>query len=554
MATISFNIQDFFSLIDKELDMEELDHKLAMLGVPIEGIVDDTIEVEVSPNRPDLLSVEGIARAFRGFIGQETGNKKYKLERSGVKINVDLSVKEIRPFIACSIVKDVAFNDEFIASIMQIQEKLHATIGRKRVKAAIGVYDYDTIEAPIFFKALEPNMIEFEPLSDGNTQYGWMSAREILLRHPKGKDYAQTLENFEKFPLLVDSKSLVLALIPIINSDDTRVEEGTKNIFIDVTGTDLKTVMQVNNILSSVFAERGAKLESVEIIYPDDVIISSPSFETRSMDLEVSYANKLLGLALDAEDCAELLKKMRFGAIVKNNSSITAQIPSYRTDIMHSIDLVEEIAIAYGYDMFDISIPRVPTTGKELDLEKNGRYLRQLLLGFGFTEVINFIISNPRKQYEKMNCEENDFPLIENPNSSDYTSVRTWLLPLIMENLFENRMDAYPQKLFEIGDISLLDESSDVGSVTIRRCGGVIADVNTHFAHIKGIILELFSNLGIPITLESFEHNSFISGRAARILVNNAPVGYFGEIHPEVIVQNELEIPITAFEFNVEEI
>ena len=557
MAVIEFSKSDLFALAGKRMDDRELENTLAMMGVPLEHMEDDRVEVEVFPNRPDLLSVEGLARALRSYLSILPGMRKYETGESGIKVMVDGSVREIRPYIVCGVVRDVNFTDELIASIMQIQEKLHATIGRRRKKAAIGIYDLDTIDPPVIYKALEPNMIEFVPLSDASNDYGYMSAREILIKHPKGKDYAHLLENLDRFPLLVDSKDMVLSMPPIINSDDTRVHEETKNLFIDVTGTHLRTIHHVLNIVATTIAEREAKLETVEIVYPasyelNNRTIRTPDLSPVRMNLSVKYVNRLLGLNLSPEDVAHNLRRMGFEP-QETGETISVLIPAYRTDIMHPMDLVEDVAIAYGYDRFDYRLPDVFTVGESLPVEIIGDTLREIMVGLGFTEVMNFIITSREKLTTKiMRGDDTELAEIDNYNSPEYTTLRDTHLPSLLDALNYNRMNAYPQKIFEIGDTVVLDSNYETGARTVRKLGIAVAGGDKGLTEIAEIIHTICSLMKWDHEFRSEDIPGMIPGRSCCLISDNRAIGFFGELHPQVIVEFNLEVAVVYGEINIE--
>lgn len=262
MPTTEFSFRELNGLLGKNFRPEELRDRMPMLGVDIEGIDEDKVVMEVFPNRPDMLGVEGFARAFRGFIGMDKGLCGYSAKGSDVKVCVDGSVKEVRPYIAAGIVKGVSFTEESLVSLMNIQEKLHVTHGRNRMKVAIGVHDMSRVEAPFTYKAVKPDGISFVPLDMSKE----MDLAGILLDHPKGREYAWTLEGRKRYPVILDCKGNVLSFPPIINGELTRVCRDTKDIFIEVTGTCGKAVNQALNILVTSVLERGGKAYTVEII------------------------------------------------------------------------------------------------------------------------------------------------------------------------------------------------------------------------------------------------------------------------------------------------
>jgi len=547
MPVITVDRKDFCRLIGKDIEMNEIEEKLPMLGAGFEGKEKDEFFVEINPNRPDMLSVEGLARAFSSFMKIKTGLKTYKAEKSIYMVNVDSVTKSIRPFIVCAAITGITFTDDSIKSLMDIQEKLHITHARKRRKAAIGVHDLDKIKFPLSYTAKDPSF-KFIPLGEEKE----MTLENILKHTPKGKDYGWVLKDKEKYPLLMDAENKVMAMPPIINSIHTKVEENTKNLFIDVTGTEEKTINEILNIVVTSLAERGGKIHSVKVKYVDRAI-ETPNLETNMMKLEPTYVNKLLGLKLSNQDIIEFLKRMGFDASELGKESINVIIPCYRTDIMHQIDLIEDISIAYGYDKFEPEIPDISTIGEENPFELFTNRLRNLLVGYGLQEVVTFMLTNRNNSYKKMRMEERNLIETVNSKTEEYNIVRSWLLPSLMEVLWRNRHMEYPQNIFEIGDVIELDKKSDTGARTRRGMGITLCHSKASFSEIKSIVENLLSNLGIKkYKIEESKLPCLTNGRAAKIVVDGNDLGRFGEVHPEVISNWELEMPVTACEICVD--
>ena len=547
MPVITVDRNDFCRLIGRDISMNEIEEKLPMLGAGWEGKEKDEFSVEINPNRPDMLSVEGLARAFSSFMNIKPGLKTYKAEKSLYMVNVDSVTKPIRPFIVCVAITGVTFTDESIKSLMDIQEKLHITHARKRRKAAIGVHDLDKIKFPLLYTAKDPSF-KFIPLGEERE----MTLDNILKHTPKGKDYGWILKNKEKYPILMDSNNKVMAMPPIINSIHTRIEENTKNLFIDVTGTDEKTINEILNIVVTSLAERRGKINSVKVKYVDRTI-ETPNLETKMMKLEPAYVNKLLGLKLSNQEIIEFLRRMGFDATELGKENINVIIPCYRTDIMHQMDLAEDISIAYGYDKFEPEIPNISTIGEENSFESFSNRLRNLMIGYGLQEVVTFMLTNKNNSYKKMKMEEKDVIETVNSKTEEYNIVRSWLLPSLMEVLWRNRHREYPQNIFEIDDVIELDKKSETGARTRRGLSIVLCHSKASFSEIKSIIESILNNLGIKkYKIEESKLPCFIQGRAAKIVVDGNDIGRFGEINPEVISNWELEMPAAACEICVD--
>ncbi|MFC2163281.1 phenylalanine--tRNA ligase subunit beta [Candidatus Altiarchaeota archaeon] len=260
MPTVEFDTRDFAELVGGDYSLNELEEWIPMIGVGLEHIDEKTIELEVFPNRPDMLSIEGFARAFKGFLGRETSLSSYPVEDSGIVLQVSDSVAGVRPYCAAAVCRGVRFTENSLKSLMDIQEKLHTTHGRNRMKVAIGVHDLDTLCPPFTYKAVEPDSVSFVPLDMGQE----LSLRQILSEHPKGRDYAWTLEGKSRWPLFVDSQDVVLSFPPIINGQHSRLTRDTSNLFIEMTGTSQIALDQALNIILSSLNDRGGDILSVE--------------------------------------------------------------------------------------------------------------------------------------------------------------------------------------------------------------------------------------------------------------------------------------------------
>ena len=549
MANIKFNRKTFEKEIGK-LD-EKMQDKIAMFGTPLESFDNNEIEIEVFPNRPDLLSYQGFKRSFLSFLGKKTGLKKYKINKpeKNYKVIVDSSVKDIRPYTVCAIVKGLKFDDEKIKEIIEMQEKLHITIGRKRKKIAIGIYPLEKIKLPITYKALEPDKIKFMPLETEKE----MSGLEILQRHHTGKDYAHLLSGKEKFPIFIDNAKNILSMPPIINSQLTgKITEETKEVFVECSGFDLNILKRCLNIIVVNMADIGGKIYQMEI--KGSKKETTPNFESEKMKISLENTNKLLGLELNEKQLKQLIEKMGH-----NYNKGIVEIPEYRTDILHEVDLIEDVAIAYGYENFIPEIPEISTIGQEDAKETIKRKISEILTGLNILEISNYHLTNKRNQFKKMNLQEKDFIEVEG-SKTDYNILRKDLTHFLMKILSENIDAEYPQKIFEIGKVFELNENNKVsGSKEIlcrekENLGLAISPGN--FTEVKQIIEYLSKITNIEINLKETNEfpNYFIDGRNAEIIFEDKKIGFIGEIHPKILKNWRIKMPVALFEISLEEI
>ncbi len=536
MPVISVDSEELLKFTDAD-EIDLLD-ALPKLGIEIESIEDKEWELEVNPDRCDLLSVEGIGRAVKGFLGKETGLKRYETKESDIETEVELSVQDVRPYIVTAFVKNIDLDEDILKSLMDLQEKLHLTLGRNREKVAIGVHDFDPIKPPFVYKAVRPEEISFVPLE----KHREMNLGEILERHEKGKEYAHILEDKERYPVILDSDDNVLSFPPVINGQLTQVTEDSDTLFIDMTGTDEKMLEYTLNILCTMFAERGADIYTTTVKYGSQEKIY-PDLGTDKIEIDPSECSRLLGVELEDEEVLQLLEKMRFDGKIKDEK-IEVEIPAYRHDILHPWDIVEDIAIGFDYDNFEGTMPEEVTIGKRLKDDKLKNSITDLLVGYGFTEVMNYPLSNPEKETGIISEEGDELSLVKNPVTEDSTCLRKWLLPSLLSNLRENRNKSLPQKIFEIGDVVVNDEQ-------FTKTAGAVTHPEAGFSEMKSLMQGFLDNLDIDVSFGSKEHDSFVEGRCAGINVDDEEIGFYGEVHPEVLERFDLENPVIGFELDL---
>ncbi len=536
MPVIIIQKDDLLNLIGKKLSDEEIEKILFMLKVETE-FKDNDIECELNPDRPDMFSVEGIARAMKGFLGIETGIPKYKTMNGTIKVKSE--DVELRQHFGLAVIRNVELTDELVKSLMQLQEKLNETIGRKRRKTDIGVFDLDKTRPPYVYTFMKPEDIRFVPLGFEEE----MSADEVLEKHPKGIKYGHIIKEFDKYPVLVDANKKILGLIPVINADFDKVTPETKNLLIDVIGLDKRYVEYVLNILVSNIAERSGIIETVKVGR-----IKTPNLDPKQQVIEVGYVNEILGLDLKEKEIAEILERMRYTVVKLKGGKIDVLIPPFRTDVMHPIDIVEDVAIGYGYNNIEPIIPKVPTVGGLSEVQRMSRKVRELMVGLSFQEYVGMVITNPENNFGKMKIKEHESVEILNPASSEYNMCRTWLLPSLLKVLSANKHRDYPQKVFEVGDCILIEDGK---TKDIKKLAGVVSYDNANLTEMKSIVESVMSNMDHKVEVRPLDHESFIESRCGQIIVNNKPVGFFGEIHPEVLISWTLEKPVIAFEIDL---
>ncbi len=542
MPTATFNRKVFETLAGTKLPDEELKDRISYLGTDLESITADEITVEIFPNRPDLLSVQGFARAFATFIGKQTGLKKYAIQKSGHRVIIEPSVEDV-PFTACAIVKGIPFDDERIKEIIQIQEKLHITYGRNRRKCAIGIYPFEKITPPIRFLAKEPDEIIFQPLEFRKE----ITARQILSMHPAGRTYGHLLEGLARYPIFVDSKDNILSMPPIINSHAVgKITEETRDVFIECSGFDYSVQSTCLNMIVTALADMGGKIYSMELAYGKKKIIS-PDLSPMKMHISPEYISKRLGFPLSEKKIAALLARMGHGYADGH-----ALVPAYRSDVLHQIDLAEDIAIAYGYENIKEEVPKVATIGSEDPLESFKRKIGGILSGIGILECKHYHLTSKENQVSKMNA---SMPVITLANSvnAEYNVLSAWNIPFLLDVLERNRHREYPQRIFSIGTVFSKGDS-ETGVLEQERLACLLCAEDADYTRIRQILDYLFRMIDIPYKVEATTHPSFIPGRVGRGIAKGKKIAYLGEISPDVLEKFGLTMPVCAFELNLTEL
>jgi len=525
-------------MIGKKVSKDVLMHRIPMIGADMhDDDESDEMSVEFFPDRPDLYSAEGLARSLRSFLDIDTKMKRYDVVNTGITMNVDRSVKDVRPYILCAAVLDIDINDDILRSLMEMQEKLHLTIGRKRSKVAIGVHDLDNVEQPFIYKAVRPNEISFVPLAKTEK---W-DLDEILKNHEKGKDYAHLLCGKARYPIILDSKDNVLSFPPIINGVLTTVTTKTKNLFIDVTGTDEKAVKGALNIIVTALAERGGSVGSVRM--NDGTSFISPDLRPSERKINVKECEKFLGRKIGKDGIIKALKRMGSDASA-DKDDIIVLIPATRLDIMHSVDIYEDVAIGYGFENFGSKHELSQTTGKKRDMTVVSERLRDVMIGLGYTEVTTLTLSSEDDEFIVSGLPEKNVVKVKNPITEDHTCLRSSLLPSVMRVIRKNKHRDLPQRIFEIGDV-IADTKRQ------RRLCAVATHSKTSFTEMRSVAESVLREMNISYSLKECDYETFIKGRGAEIIVRNEVNGYFGEMSPEIIIRFGTDRPVMFFEMIV---
>lgn len=554
MPTLEVSKKDLEKLVGKKLSISQLETILEYVKGEIDAVEGDTLKVDCKEtNRPDLWSTEGIARELSARLGLDKGIKKYSVKKSNVKVIIDKNIEKVRPLIACALVKDVKIDNDFIIQLVQLQEKVGDTFGRKRKETGIGLYDFDMMSPPIYYKGFKDNEIEFVPLE-------WkvkMRPSEILSQHEKGKKYSHLLSNTSIYPIVIDSKNTVASMPPIINSQTTgKVTEKTKNLFIEVTGFNWEIIETALEVICMAISDRGGKIYSVETIFPKkggiypQKNIFSPQFKTKKITFEKKIINQKTGLDLKDAEIKNLLQKARYNVSIKGKN-ITVEFPSYRKDIFHAVDVIEDLLISFGYNNIvpqKIEMDVLGSEKKEILLQD---FVRGACVGLGLQEVLTYNLTSKENQVKKMNLqsEENSFVEIDNPVSSNYQILRKLLTPQLLSFISKNKDVEFPQKIFEIGTCLDIDKNSDNGVRQTNNLCVMLTHTNVNFTQIKSVLATICDYLNYSFEIKDSKL-PFLGENSAKIVVNGKK-GFIGELSKEVVNNFGLKKPVVVLEFEL---
>jgi len=554
MPTVALDKQVIYQIIGEKLSDTALKEKIAMIGTDLESVDEKKINVEIFPNRPDWLSEQGFARSFSAFLGKKTGLPKYHVKKSGYAVLVDTSVT-MRPYTACAIVKNLRFTDERIREVMQMQEKLATTHGRNRKKSAYGVYPSKKIAFPIQYTAKDPSKVLFHALGLDKP----LPASQVEEIHPKAKEYKEVAKGWKKYPFFIDNKNNVMCMLPYTNSDDTgKIDETTNEVFIECTGISLDNVSVALNIFVTMLADMDGEIYSIDIKYPDKTI-TTPDLTPKQIVLDINYANKRLGLDLPEQEIKNLLERMNYGYQNGGDHKGTVLIPPYRADILHQVDIIEDIAIAYGYENIEEELPSEATIAKEDEFEVFKKKIAELLIGLGFFETSSYHLIDHEFQTTAMNISKDKaghIVSVIDPVSLGYNSLRSMMLPSLLHILQQNCHNEYPQNMFEIGTTFKKDAGAEAKVTEESHLGVVLCHQTADFTKIKQVYQYLLQMLGLEreSSIEEDNHPSFIQGRVGCWRIAGIQLCTLGELHPSVISQFGVEMPTVALELNMTEL
>jgi phenylalanyl-tRNA synthetase beta chain len=551
-----------------EHNLDQVMDQLPLMGTDIDRCDEESLDIEIFPDRPDLLSGETLAHAMLPFLHETNAKPELVCEPSGISMKVDPSLATVRPVVSCAVVRNVSVPDDlveadtFIKGLMDHQEKLHFALGRGRQKVSIGVHDLAKLNPP-FRVITVPAKTSFVPLARTET----MTITEILLEHPKGVEYAHLLEGMDAYPLIVDANDDVLSFPPIINGEHTTVTHSTRDFFVDVTGWDERACEASMLLICLQLASRGGTVQSVELTTCTGEVRTVPNGSAKQHAVPEELVESLLGRNFTDEEFQRAINRMggrfdgrrpapehapktveKMADARSGTNELLISMPRWRFDLLHPVDLVEELAIGHGYEDLGVDHPKAPFTARARPDHHLRRRLRDAMQGQGMLQIQSLTLSNDADQFTTMRWEPTKaVTRITNPITVDHTILRQHLLPGLVRLLAANRHHDLPQSVYELGTVVRDHQNEErLAFLTAERGGG--------FAAVRGRIQALCNDLGLQDWhAEPLKDGDgpWLAGRGAKLIVDGVWVGCFGELDPEVAAAFDLRVPLNGGELDI---
>lgn len=586
MPTVSVKRDLLFQSLGREYTDEEFDELCFEFGLELDEITSEKdiiskeqgdvkaegasdvilYKIDVPANRYDLLCLEGLVRGLQVFKERTEAPRYTRVNPADgepQKLIITEETALVRPHAVAAVLRNITFTKDRYESFIELQEKLHQNVCRKRTLVAIGTHDLDTIAGPFTFTAKPPADIKFKPLNQSK-EYTAPELMNLYKTDSHLRHFLHIIEDKPVYPVIYDSNGIVLSMPPIINGDHSKISLNTKNVFIECTATDVtkaKIVLDMVVTMFSEYCDEPFTVEAAEVVYPDGKTCIYPELPYRKETITSDFINKKVGFNETPESIAKLLTRMYLKSeVIGEGGEIEVEIPPTRSDIIHACDIVEDAAMAYGFNNLKRTIPRTYTIANQFPLNKLTELLRQDLAAAGFTEALTFALCSQEDIAEKLNKDISSTKAahIANPKTAEFQVARTTLLSGLLKTVAANRKMPLPLKLFEISDVVLKDETRDVGARNNRRLCAVYYNKSPGFEVIHGLLDRTMQLLDVKpgrekgYYIQAAEDSTFFPGRCAEVFAHGQSIGRLGVLHPDVINKFELTMPCSALDINIE--
>lgn len=588
MPTVSVSRNRLFDLLERSFTEDEFDDLCFEFGLELDDVVNEKpsigsralsagvqvaeevmYKIEVPANRYDLLCLEGLAQALRVFLRLDPQLPNYRIVGEPfIQFSVRQEVEEVRPFVFCAVLRDLRMTKGVYQSLIDLQEKLHQNICRRRTLVAIGTHDLDKLEGPFSYEALPPKEIRFVPLSK-DVEYDATQLMELYEEDAQLKKYLGIIRDCPRYPVIYDTNRTVLSMPPIINGNHSKITLDTTSMLIECTATDKTKASIVLNTLIAMFSrycEKPYTVEPVRVRYANGTEMITPDFSTPRVTADVRYINRSIGVNLQPQDMLTFLNRMQLPATIVDEKTIAVDVPIIRSDVLHAADIMCDVAVGYGFNQVPERVPDTSTVGKQQPLNHlTDLVRREGLAQQGYTEVLTWVTVSNAENFSLLRRTDrgNLAVKIGNPKTLEFEECRTSLLPGLLKTLRENRKSKIPIKLFEAGDVVLKDDKAEVLASNRRKVAAIYCSSTAGFEVMQGLLESVMNTLGVmrgkgndketwSTDATSCDDGAFFEGRRANIMHSGNVIGVLGWVHPEVLGNFSLAYPCSAMEFDLE--
>lgn len=554
--------------------------------------VDLLIDVSITANRGDCLSLLGIARDIAA---------KYRKKVYPTITRIHEEIESIDSLVKITI-KDKHKCSRYTARLIRGVKIGESPLWIKRALESSGLRSINNVVDATNYVLTELG----HPLHPFD--YDKIAHNHIIVRSAVEGEEIETLDG-KKYSLTSDDLLIAdsvkpIALAGIMGCRNSEVSGTTVNVLLESAHFDPVTTRKTSKRLelqtdASYRFERGTDRENLTVALnratqlikeiaggevAKGIIDMSVTIEPRNQNpLLIKRVNDLLGLSLTSRDIADILVNLGFEITHSDKEKLVVRIPSYRNDVMRDIDLIEEVARIYGYENIPVQSPYIATVVPAEDkIEKVSNIIAKTLVSLGFLEVINYSFTS---RQSVVNCGQGCSSLVKlmNPMSQDQGVLRPSLLPSILSNIASNHnRNNYDLKLFEIDKIYLPDERTDTSVredvFAVAAISGMWEDnweekTPCDFYHIKGAAEQILQHLGVAkytvganlcvrpticnqiperlYTLERSNKMYFHPGKSVRFMVDDVIVAEVGEVHPHIIESFDIKRNVYIFEMNL---
>ena len=581
IEAVSFQGVTSYGMLCSEQELELGDDASGIMILPLDtpvgmpltdalGLDDPIIDLEIYPNRPDCLSVLGIAREVAAITGKSLRLPTIKVMEAGSPIEdlTSVTVEDMKlcPFYSARVIRNIQVGP----SPLWLQKRVVAG-GMRPINNVVDITNFVLLEMGQPLHAFD---------------YDRLAENRIVVRRARPGEAITTLDGETR---VLDQETLVIAdaqkpvcIAGIMGGVNTEVNSETTSILLEAAifqGLSIRRTSRRLGLRSEASARFEKGLDPSQVTKALDratqllveiaggevsrgtIVVTTKLPEQRVVIFNPDRCNRLLGASIPQEEMIRILESLQFEVkLDKANQQLEVKVPSHRLDIELEADLIEEVARLYGYDRIPATLPKGVAQGGENRRLEVAAQVRNLLVGAGLTEIMTYSFDSP-DSYRKLNLpEEHELGqavTIQNPLTTDWSILRTSLVPHLLDVLRHNaQRQQHDLQLFEIGsvfvpeELPLTKQPDERLTLGIALMGDYPRDWGfppreVDFFELKGLVEAVFDDLGLSCQWEKTNHPTLHPGRSAVVKVGNTKVGILGEVHPEV---GEIwELPARAY-------